>query len=321
MSLYTKYEALSPIHSGGLTNHLPMLLNVLQRFNVSDALIEQILDQYRDEHAIFDLTLPNTPRDEFDDAYVISTGHYLSEINRDGIELAVSNFLEAHVLSIPSGLFHGVIRLMFAVLTDEAMQIAQAMAYFDLVSSSYELTGQLTSSLDLKSKLETNRLLLHESNFKFSTDYTDTKFNELKELPIVKDNLLMFENGALTKEEILDIILNRYLETDNFYILHLITGFEAIDALKNFNYNFVYTLKQFFLVSQVFMLFTTRKDKFTKDHTHSFEYIRNHIVKLEDPHDVKLIYSVYTLSKKYNNDKLLTIANKVFKKNEQKEEL
>lgn len=314
MSLYTKYEALSPIYQGGLTNHLPMMLNILEKWSVKPEDIEQLLDQYHNDRGIYDLTNTALPITEFEEQYVHLTNHYLHEFRNSNLKEVVSNFITNHQSNLPSALFHGIIRLYYSLQTDSELQVAQALAYFDLVTADYTITGKLVDANQIDYYIEKARETYISLGITLKSNSTTDKYFELINNESIRKLIVRSENGSFSKEEMLECILTRYLETEDFYILHLITGFHALIGLNKYNYNFQNTMKQFFMNAQVFFLLNPTKNTLQSQKILTKDELFENRYYITDAHDMKLFNSVLDLSYSFNNPKLLVVANKVIEK-------
>lgn len=312
MDLYRKYEALSPIYRGGLTNHLPMVLTVLENMGIETEVITRKLDAYKDVKGLYDLTDNNTPMDDFNQNYINRTGFYLGELNRKGEDIVIGEFINLSKFNISSALFHGLIRLAYAKQAHHPLMIAQALAYFEVTSDKIDFDARFESEeefIKIHNKVVED---LKKSDFKFESNSTMEKFQELLTHDEVSSCLVYLKKPK--KEFILDFILSYYQATKDFYILHLITGFEALLELEEYLFDFEAVLNHFFAIAQVFVLFNTEINIEDKNPEKDIEELKNDISDLIDFHDIKLFYSLYKLNKSFENKKISWIANYLFDK-------
>ena len=309
---YKRYQTLSPIYGGGLTNHLPMVLTIYNLLDLDEETIIAKLEAYIEERGIYDMTKPYAPRSEFDQAYINRTSFYLSELNHVGKDIVVGTFLAEKRASIFSALFHGLIRLYYALIEKDDMQIAQALAYFELSSESIKIETKAT--LDYPSFNQEFEMLLsqfHELNYEFKATSTMEKAKEILQLPLINQRLNTVRN--ITKEQVLQFITNHYIISPDFFTLHLITGFHALVELEEFIYDFEDVLKEFLKLAQVIMMLRYQKSESELFSTISINECLNHVESLSDFHEVKLLYSVYRLAQLFDDENLIKIANKVIK--------
>ncbi len=312
MDIYNRYEALSPIHHGGLTNHLPMVLVALEKCGVDSEKIIQKLDSYKEDRGIFDLTDKASPVDEFDQEYINRTGFYLSELNHKGEDIVLGMFLNENRHSISAALFHGVIRLYYAKESKNPLQVAQALAYFELSLQDISIDVFELRNDEFYNHFEELREHVLNLDHKFEVNNTSGKMKEIMNLPIVKSGIAVMKN--INKKEILDFVLTRYLETKDFYVLHLITGFHAIIELEEYLPNFDEMLKHYLAVAQIIMLLNPVKNEYQTQFTEEVYELMNSIEELEDFHDIKLLFSLRELSKLFDNEKIKYVANIIFER-------
>jgi hypothetical protein len=315
MNLYEKYETLSPIYSGGLTNHLPMMLVILTEWGVEEEKIEKFLDRYSKEKGIYDLSNSILPITEFDKDYIHLTNFYINEINSKGHKETVSDFLTEHIHSLPSGLFHGLIRLYYSLITKDDLQIAQALAYFNLVSEDFSLSGKLIPASQLRQKLKIQKDNFDKLHLHTTNDNNIERYFEIIENENVRNLLFYVEKGSLEKEEVLDIILDKYVKTNNFMVLHLITGFHALIRLNAYNYNFHESLKQFMFTMQIIFLLADEQKTNEDIKLISIEEAISYKDMLTNAHEMKLFYTIMDLMKEFSNDKFKYILSNIVTKN------
>lgn len=310
MDIYQKYEALSPVYQGGLTNHLPMVLIALKELGVPNDLIIKKLDNYRDEKWIFDLTNSNTPIDNFNQEYINRTSYNLGVLNQQGEDILIGEFINKNKFNISSALFHGLIRLAYAKQVHHPLMIAQALAYFEICVETVEFKA---TYIDVDEFEQSYRRLFNsfkDLNYTFESNNTMGKLKELLEHNLIGENLFYLINPS--QEFILNFILTNFKRTNDFYILHLITGFEALIELEEYILDFDEVLNHFFVLAQVIVLFNTsviiEKSLVTKSIDDLIEEVGN----LTDFHKIKLFYSLVKLERLYKNEKINLIANQLF---------
>jgi len=312
MDIYRKYEALSPIYQGGLTNHIPMVLVALKELGVTEEKIAEKLDNYRQQKWLFDLTDSNTPIDDFSQEYINRTGFYLGELNHKGEDIVVGEFINKNKLTISSGLFHGLIRLAYAKQVHHPLMIAQALAYYELTMGNVEFKATYIDESEFEESFSRLFNAYKELDYTFETEGTMNKLNEILTNELVSENLVYLKTP--NRKYILDFILSHYLRTKDFYILHLVTGFEALLELEEYIYGFEDVLNHFFVLAQAFVLFNTSTLIEDTQDTKSLEELIKEVEHLVDFHDIKLFYSLVKLSNLFENKKINKIANQIFKK-------
>lgn len=306
--LYRRYEALSPIYRGSLTNHLPMLLTALHKMGVDKETITIKCDQYRDEKGILDLTQVQTPITDFEQTYINLTSQFLGELNNRGTDIVVGEFLSKHRKMFVSGLFHGLIRLAYAKESKEPLLIAQALAYYECISEEVVVESKYIDKDTAFKQFELLREKFLSSGFEFEKSATMERLQEVIHHDLVKGKIYKIRN--VKREDILEFVLYFYLKTKNFYVLHLITGLEAMFELEEYLFEFDEILNDFFVFAQLFILFG--EDQEVVSSNQSMKELVARVTELEDAHDIKLLYSLSKLNKMFDQPLILLTANTIY---------
>lgn len=309
--LYQKYEALSPIYQGGLTNHLPMMFTVLMECDVEDHVIVALLDHYKTEKDLYELTDITYPTSEFEQAYINQTSYYLGKIHEKGIDVVVGMFLNDMTKALSSALYHGLIRLAYALRSKNDMLIAQGLAYFELVKNDVEIKGQPIEVHQLKSSMEE----LFEFRKKIEVIYPSNgsmeKFDVIKQQLKTQHKCIRLEHIELHQKMILKEFLRHYHKTQDFYTLHVITGFHALLMIQEYFGSFQDALQQFFYSAQIMMLLDADEQKIVVEDTKTFTEMMQDITRITDAHDLKLFFSLYELYNQFDVRECLDIASSI----------
>lgn len=305
MNLLNRFSSLSPVYQSGLTNHLPMMITALKEMNVFNLDIQTISEAYVESKGISDLHNSLSIKSEFEQKYISSTNTYINMINKNGVELIVGVFLSEFKYSLASGLFHGLIRLYYSLLTEDELQIAQALAFFHLMINDIKLQGEYSESITPFDKLLKYRM---NEKIAFRNSSSMEKFDSLLDNLFIKENIFKLKDISSKEAELVELFTGEYLKTRDFYILHIITGFQALHSLKSYFINYDDVLNNFFLQAQIFMLLNDRSIEYVEYPVQEIDEIISEVAFMKDAHDIKLFYSCYQLSKEFNSDNLKKIA-------------
>jgi hypothetical protein len=311
MNFLNKYKGLSPSYDGGLTNHLPMVITALKQMNVAENDIDNFISNYLNEKDIPYLHQKQYPISDFDESYINKTNLYLDELTVKKRDTVLKEFFKIAKYSLSSGLFHGLIRLYYAVLEDNDTLIAQALAYFELLSNKIILKGTYKSDT---LHFETLLNIKKTSTFTFKTYGSMSKLNELIEKKEIISSIFSLNNITSKEDQLLDLFLTQYLKTRDFYILHVITGFHALIELKQFIDDYQEVLEQYFYVAQLFMLMNEYEETYPNPVSSNLEELKKMAFELTDAHDIKLFFTILRLSTLFENNKCNQIATVIFEK-------
>ncbi len=281
----------SPLYRGRLTNHLPMMLESLKRSGVSKERMEEVKMIYINSRKL-------------DEAESTEVGRRFLTLRQQHKNTNIKEFLKDKEYTIPSGLFHHFIRLYFSIGNKE--EELSALAYFDIQSSEHKFkfakTDNIKASLE---KLSNKRLKVDPI---FQKPSTMDKFNV-----IMKSELKGYftETDTYDLKELLDIFLHMFEETRSFYVLHVLTGFQAIIGLSEY-LDLEKYLKEFYKYAQIYYVF---EDYFGHRFDESIPIKEGitRIGELQDAHDIKLMYSLNELWKIDENPLIEKIAAYILK--------
>jgi len=229
---------------------------------VSKSDIELICENYVRENEIPDLHDQYYPNIPFEDEYISLTNKYINVILEFGIDKTVHDFLQDMQFSLESGLYHGLIRLYYALLQGkDELLVAQALSYFYLMSKEYIVDGSYKTSIDSFTDLVEYRKNL---DYTFKSFVSLEKFEELLEIPGISSRLFRLEDISNKENQLVDLFVKQFLQTRDFYILHVITGFQALHALKCYFDDYEDVLNMFFTKAQVLMVLNDYKEIYTE---------------------------------------------------------
>lgn len=310
MKLQERFNALSPIYRNGLTNHLPMMITALRRLNVSDNDIKVIAELYVEEKGIVSLSDKFIHDDPYDLEYIRLTNYFTNEINMHGKDGVIKYFLSNHKYALHSALFHGLIRLAYAYIEENDLLVAQALAYFDLSSEELRLTGESTSKYSMDALLELR------SSIEIAPASTMGKFRQLLEHEEIVSSLWVPRYILDNKDKVLEFFIDQYMKTDDFYTLHVITGYHALDVLSHlivFDEEEIFN--NFFMQGLLIMLLREYQEiEPYQGEIKSLDKVLQNAYKLRDAHDIKLLYTMYYFHNKYGIKNCKIIANHIIRK-------
>lgn len=273
----------SPIYRGGLTNHLPMMKKAMKALGFSDQRMNEVETFY-----IKDRGLENAEDSEF--------GRQFLQV-RDSIDnISVVDYLKDKYNTFPSALFHCLIRLYYSLGNEE--EIKSAMAYYELSGKEYRLDFPTTELPNRHMK----QLIKARQNTKvvFDSPLTMDKYRAILRSPLES---LFRVPEVINLEEIIDIFLDAFTRTRDFYILHVITGFQALLGLSDY-LDMDKAVREYYKHAQVFIVLNTFFDDGLQRAEHKMDHYVRMASTLQDAHDIKLLHSLVEL-KKYTDSELI----------------
>ena len=314
MKLHQRFSTLSPIYDGGLTNHLPMMITALKLLDVEEQDIELIAEEYVGSKNLLDLSHSGIENDIYNDEYIRLTNFFLNEMKRIGISDTVSEVLNANSYALHSALFHGIIRLAYALLEYDELLIAQSLAYFELSKEDMKMEGTRKEDITEAFRELTE---IRKNEIELSTYSSMSRFSEVMDNANIVDNMFYPYDILHNKDKVLKLFVDYYNKTHNFYILHVITGYHALHILSQYFENEEEAYNNYFMQAVVFMLLSDHQEYFTSTNQNEFSYLSNKVPYLRDAHDIKFFFSLSYFYELYEVEELKIAAQSIFNKTEE----
>lgn len=289
--LIDDYGHFGPFFGDGFTNHVPMVQYALYEMKQSEEKIIQVSDHLVEKWQL----APATGHVEvinMEDAlgnraaYNGYVKYFKNQLETNSIEAVVKETLSRLKEGLSSMLFHGIIRLSYAVEHGDLNEISRSLAFFACGYERIEFKGRPIPITILKAEF--------------------TRF-------ISERDGYFYLRGDIEEKEraIVDSLSELYMNTGSFIVLHTITGFQALVSLRNYFEDFNHILDLFTVCVERVLLRISQSDyKLIKvDVMRSYEELYDITKELKDAHTIKLIYSCSRLDELYHNEKLLTVAN------------
>lgn len=273
----------SPIYSGGLTNHLPMMKKAMKELGFSDQRIEEVSNLYIKERGL------EIAKDS-------EYGKQFLKLRDELEDVSIREYLKGKLNTLPSALFHCLIRLYYAVGDSEEEK--SALAYYELAGEEYKLDFPETD----KPKQHMKQLIKARLHTKivFNSPLTMDKFKTILLSPLES---LFRVPSKIDIEEIIDVFLDAFHKTRDFYILHVVTGFQALLGLKDY-LDLEEAVKEFYKFAQVFIVLNNKFDSGLPSANHKLPYYVKKARFLTDAHDIKLLHSLTKL-KEYTSSPMI----------------
>lgn len=280
-----------PIYASGFTNHLPMAQYSLYALGCDESNIRSFSDNYIKHTNLVEINDYNLVGNSFDDnkgntgAYGSYVTYFTNELEIKETKRVVGESLNKLSKGMSTSLFHCIIRLSFAVKSDNKGEIIRALAYFSSSYTAHDVDAKAIKSENLYKDL--SLFMKNQDEYFYLEEKVDIK--ELK---------------------LLDGLCDLYLSTASFVVLHTITAFEALTSLKAYFYDYDRAL-DIFTIGVLGWLKRASREKVTNvtvEEKASFEEMKEVICSVKDAHTIKLLYSSEVLYNRFANEKLKKVA-------------
>jgi len=293
--MYTHY---SPVHSGSLTNHLPMYVSAMRAIGFETDKVHQLGQDYVTRLGLKDMTKAQDLTD-LEGSYMGLLADYQHQLQEKGRDRTVRDFLEGRSGFMASGLFHGMIRLSFALKGEDDDEVARAISYFHAISETLDLP--IDSPIADVPKEGWKTLMVKRMTLDLDSDRMPTMAKAASVLSqgSLRDHMTAIEIGPDTEKQLAYVFANWYMITRDFFVLHVITGYEALLSLKPYIGNYDEWLVTYWKMAQVMSLFTSERLPVIPIDIKPWEEIMEEAKAMTDPHDVKLFYACRELYNRY----------------------
>lgn len=309
----------------GLVNHLPMAQLALYQMTKDFEKVKSYTESYVNMVSIDPVKTEYPKTNSFDDClgkrelYESCLELVKKEIQEKNITEVTKNVLNTYSLGISSGLFHGLIRLAYAVegvMIEEELvdEVARSLAYYITTYREADLFKRKVNSLKILEEMEA---LVNNSHIRDLLESKNTMGQKIRALYDDEEYLkLGFVIEGREDEKVralLQILLPSYIKSGSIVILHCITGLHALLVLKEYYDDFENALDILttciitHLLTQEDLSFISKKDRIID---FSWNYIISMGRESTDVHTLKLTYSCSELSKEYDMIELKKAAKK-----------
>lgn len=280
-----------PFVDRGHTNHLPMVQMAFSSLGCSDEALIALTEKYIQSNNLETVTDFSPSTSSFQaalghkEAYGSYVTYFKNEMASKSSKRVVSESLNKLKEGIGAGLFHALIRLSFAVGADNKEEIIRSLAY---LASAYQELG-------VKGRAIKNEVAKNEF----------TRF--IRE----QDGYFILTGSIEDKEAtLLDALCGMYISTGSFFVLHTITGFEALNTLKAYFDDYKEAIDIFTLSVLLWLERVSESDykKLLFNQVTSFDELEKHICGITETHTIKLLYSAEVLYKRFSNEKIKQVA-------------
>ncbi|PMN70106.1 questin oxidase family protein [Enterovibrio norvegicus] len=292
LELIRKSHGFGPTFGPRFSNHLPMAITAMQRLGASPAQLEKEYQRAADHLAPLGEALGvDTPTlgEKAHNADFVE--YYRSMLGNLGTEETLRRILPSLLPGISAGAFHGVIRLAYAVELEDIDELSHALAYW---SSGFTPLGDLTFQQDLSPEDDLNQALSVFHDHIYRKGIIIDHVEEL--VTLEKYQTIARQPDSLSLERVARIVLTQYTASDDFTLLHGVTGFQALCSLLPFIENKDVALHYFWQAYVAAACTAAYREPYSNneqlsdsipDWPHWFEQA----LETENDHTIKLTYS------------------------------
>lgn len=236
---FNKYKDYASDYNGGLSNHIPMVSYSLYElgvpFNEIDKYIDTTVERIKISKEDFS-KLYNIDNDNFEkylglkDSFGSYYDYFSKKINKSNYLEVIGEFLPILIKGVAARAFHPLIRLSFAVRSENIEEVTKSLSYFASTFLPHEFDVLPSKS---ENPLEDLKVLVESiNNEEYSGNLIADRIGNIYRVEGFVNNAFTLNGDYELVLLQLDKIINKlFVETKNFTILHGVTSKEAIKTL------------------------------------------------------------------------------------------
>ncbi|MGL1889979.1 MAG: questin oxidase family protein [Spirochaetaceae bacterium] len=303
MTILDKTRNFPPCYADRLANHLPMVLISLDKIGANKNQLEAFSNHYSKRFLKKDVSsiyLENYNKE----IKIVKTS-----IDNIGLNQTITQYIDRLINGVTASAFHCLIRLAYAVESEIQDEIINALAYWVIEYEPIELS---------------------EINSDDSLDFIVSKVEQIRQKNSFKDGIIIdrvleaykidvfngfrIQPSSISLDAISKLCLDLFYTSNNFTILHTVTACHALRLLQPFFNNQENILRHFFQ-GIIFAYITTDHEMQIKEeidtHRLTWDNLLDSIKDSKNDHQIKLMYSLFSEYKHYNDKDYLRVAKKV----------
>lgn len=252
---FNKYKDYASDYNGGLSSHIPMVSYSLYELGVPFNEIEKYLDNTIERIKISKenfTKIYSINDDNFEEYLGISNsfGSYYEYFSKKSNEYnyleVIGEFLPKLIKGVAARAFHPLIRLSFAVRSENVEEVIKSLSYFaeTFVPNKFALLPSKAEN-----PLEALKVLVESvKNDDYSGNLIADRIGNIYKFDGFKKNAFTLKGDYEELVLQLDKIINKlFVETKSFTILHGVTSKEAIKTLLPLVKNKEYVLQNYWI--------------------------------------------------------------------------
>lgn len=252
---FNKYKDYASDYNGGLSSHIPMVSYSLYELGVPFNEIEKYLDNTIERIKISkeNFTKIYSINDDNFEEYLGSSNsfgsyyeYFSKKLNESNYLDVIGEFLPKLIKGVAARAFHPLIRLSFAVRSENVEEVIKSLSYFAETFVPHKFAFLPSKA---ENPLEALKVLVESvKNDDYSGNLIADRIGNIYKFDGFKKNAFTLKGDYEELVLQLDKIINKlFVETKNFTILHGVTSKEAIKTLLPLVKNKEYVLQNYWI--------------------------------------------------------------------------
>lgn len=307
------------LYGDRLANHLPMVLIALEKMGADQDRLTRFYQFYCKKLVPFDRSDFKEPVNPLK---TLGQGHQFNnhllyfeqKIVEHGVDQTLTESLPFLLPGICASAFHALIRLAYAIEANDSREVAYALAYW---SSDFQTLGTLSSSIENTLPEILAEISPVGRNHTFGPGIIVDRMAEIAQHKNYQR--FVFQPTNITLDQLAKLTIKAYLLTDDFTLLHGVTGCHALRIIFPWISPKELALRYFWQAFVVAYLSTgsiSLENKMTEDQRiNDWGEILSKGCSSRNDHDIKIVYTCWSEYQHYENQEYLAVANQAVAKN------
>ncbi|WP_323845483.1 questin oxidase family protein [Microbulbifer magnicolonia] len=295
-----------------LANHLPMVLIALDKMGASHEQLQRAFDRSvphleRPQFLPPDPNIPIAKCRNREELFPTALRYYETQVKQHGIAECLRRELPPLLPAIATAAFHPLIRTAYGVDAQHQEEVAAGLAYWNLeyhtLASSEERTSAHASEILPRLAARFPLISLAPGNIADHM-HSVTRQRGWLETPIQPEQLGL--------EDIARVAIDAYRGTQDFTMLHGVTGCHALRLILPYCPNSETAMRHFWAGLSIAYLSTGPKDIKPTDSTRqsvAWKDINRSACRSRDDHVIKLVYSCWQEQNQYLSSEYRFVAS------------
>jgi hypothetical protein len=302
------------LYGDRLANHLSMALIALEKMGADQERLTRFYQSYCKKLVPLDRSDFKEPSNLLD---TLGQGHqfnnhlsyYEQKIAEHGADQTLTESLPFLLPGICASAFHALIRLAYAIEANDSREIAYALAYW---SSDYQPLGALSASLDNTLPEIIDEMSSIGENHTFGPGIIVDRMVEIAQL--VNYQKSVFQPTNITLDQLAHLAIKAYLLTNDFTLLHGVTGCHALRIILSWISHRELALRCFWQAFVVAYLSTGSIPLVNKNakaqKINDWDEIISKGRSSSNDHVIKIVYTCWSEHQHYENQEYLAAASR-----------
>ena len=312
-------EKYSSQYKGELATHLPMALVALERMEASPERLQAYSDHYvkrlvlRQTMTQVEITAQNwgsyVGQNKYHTEFLVYFKKCLEEL---GLELTLQKHLPILFRGVGGGAFHGLIRLGYAVETNNTEEIYQALGYWAVSYLELDMPAEMPMTQDKSPKEVFDELSLAFEGNKVSAPNIARRMELIGHMEGFQRICSQVRWTDLNCQTIASLVLALFAQTADFTAMHAVTANHAFRTVSSL-YSVDGTSCRHFFVALAAAYVSIRAPKMIGElpslPSITWQELMDRAVQSNDDHVPKIVYTCHEEFKVYRNPTYLIAAS------------